>query len=121
MTTQAEQGLLPCPWCGAAAEWQKGEYGDGKEWKYLACSECECMQPYASRDSSDYEGDCIKVWNTRVSSPHAAASGTETLVDRVRTLEEALRNFVVYDGSPEALSLEEAIEIARKALGKPHA
>lgn len=52
--------LLPCPFCGHAAEWNKEKNGDGSDWHYIACSECEAMGPYFKTRQEQ-----IDKWNDR--------------------------------------------------------
>jgi Lar family restriction alleviation protein len=71
--------LKPCPFCGGSVEWNKGQYADGRDWHYLACSECEAM---GSCNSNQREGQILD-WNTRATDP-------DTVTIKRSELEEAL-------------------------------
>ena len=59
--------LLPCPFCGGEAEFSLGETGDGKEWHYIECTECEAMGPrvqYADHNIAIKDA-LAEAWNSR--------------------------------------------------------
>ena len=62
--TVGGDALKPCPFCGQPAEWEKGEYGDGYPWNYIACSSCEAMGPATPRDLWS-RSQAIAAWNRR--------------------------------------------------------
>jgi Lar family restriction alleviation protein len=59
--------LKPCPFCGGEAELSLGKTGDGKDWHYLECSECEAMGPrvqYAEHNIAIKDA-LAEAWNRR--------------------------------------------------------
>lgn len=74
---------------------------------------------------SPEEGIYLLAKHITANLPHAAASGTETLVDIVNQLvaladREALLQPTINWDAKESDELLELVEVARKALGKPH-
>lgn len=64
--------LKPCPFCGGEAEFSLGKTGDGDDWHYLECSECEAMGPrvkYADHNIAVKEA-LAEAWNTRGGESH---------------------------------------------------
>lgn len=56
--------LLPCPFCAGDAEWGNGQYGDGTQWSYITCSDCEAIGGSVSR--AEYtDAKAIAAWNRR--------------------------------------------------------
>lgn len=144
-TTAAGEGLLPCPFCGSKPRVELGKrgscqlHGEPFQAVLIRCAKHECPAKPSVADGDIFNGgerkarqEAIAAWNTR--SPHAAASGTETLVDRVavlmercRILEEALwlanDAQIAFDHGNDA-EYDRLFQLAhaarRKALGKPH-
>jgi Lar family restriction alleviation protein len=59
--------LKPCPFCGGEAEFSLGKTGDGADWHYLECGECEAMGPrikYADHNIAVKEA-LAEAWNNR--------------------------------------------------------
>lgn len=79
MTDGGDQALKPCPFCGQPAEWEKGEYEDGRPWNYIACSSCEAMGPDTARDMLSWP-QAIAAWNRRATEADLRAE-----VERLRS------------------------------------
>lgn len=59
--------LKPCPFCGGVAGFSLGKMGDGTDWHYVECIECEAAGPevkYADHNISVKEA-LVEAWNTR--------------------------------------------------------
>ena len=95
--------LPKCPFCDGTFEWNKGAYGNGFDWKYLACDTCEAMAPALTQDEFS-EQKAIDICSARAPLDPAAmlAAGyvptsdleklfTQSEIDGVRqqALEEA--------------------------------
>ena len=87
--TVGGDALKPCPFCGQPAEWEKGEYEDGRPWNYIACSSCEAMGPDTARDMLSWP-QAIAAWNRRATEADLRAE-----VERLR---EALIKINVGNG-----------------------
>lgn len=69
--TAPKDGLLPCPFCGGEADFSLGKTGDGKDWHYIECVECEAMGPrvhYASHNIAIKDA-LAQAWNRRAPLP----------------------------------------------------
>jgi len=96
--------LLPCPFCGHDAEWNKGQHGDGSDWHYIACTECEAMGGNSADQSR--EGS-IAAWNLRV-PPVEPCEVTDAMVA------EGLKNYS--EGGCMGLDEDERREVVRNIL-----
>ena len=59
--------LLPCPFCGAAAEWGDTPWNDGEGYGddgsgWVECTGCHVRVPYGCRD------EAVEAWNSRCDS-----------------------------------------------------
>ena len=66
--------LKPCPFCGGKANFSLGKAGEGEDWHYLECAECEAMGPrvqYAAHNIAIKEA-IASAWNTRTPTPDPA-------------------------------------------------
>ena len=64
--------MKPCPFCGGDVEFCIGKTGNGVDWHYLVCSECEAMGPsvnYADHNIAVKDALAEK-WNTRAGESH---------------------------------------------------
>lgn len=65
--TNPTPDLLPCPFCGGEADFSLGKTGEGEDWHYLECAECETMGPrvqYAAHNIAIKDA-LSSAWNTR--------------------------------------------------------
>ncbi|PZO78480.1 MAG: hypothetical protein DI629_12345 [Mesorhizobium amorphae] len=76
-TPEQAEALKPCPFCGSEPEWNLGKKGDGSEWRYIACSNCEAIGPHAHTRSIQ-----VADWNRRATSP-TPSSPDAGVVERI--------------------------------------
>jgi Lar family restriction alleviation protein len=111
--------LKPCPFCGGKAEFYLVQTGDGKDWHYLECAQCEAMGPRAKY--SDH-GIAIKnalavAWNTRA-TPATLRALSERLAETQADLnaERAVR--VIMKAALATARADALREAADICLGK---
>lgn len=86
-------GLKPCPFCEGEAEFSVGKYGDGRDWHYVECSQCEAMGPkvsYADHGIMLKEA-LTKAWNDRAApAPQPDTDEREALLSTAASLAAAI-------------------------------
>jgi hypothetical protein len=65
--------LKPCPFCGGKADFLIGSEGNGGEWHYVECIECQSSGPYVNyADHNIAIKDALSfAWDTRAIDPAA--------------------------------------------------
>lgn len=92
--------LLPCPFCGGKAAFSLGKAGEGEDWHYLECAECEAMGPrvqYAAHNIAIKDA-LSSAWNTRAPTPdrRAALAAIESVAEA-----QAMAPMIVRDAGHE--------------------
>jgi Lar family restriction alleviation protein len=74
--------LKACPFCNGEAEFSLGKTGDGSDWHYISCSDCEAMGPHVNYASHGIrlKETLGEAWNRR-----ALLDRLEAPADRVET------------------------------------
>ncbi len=96
--------LLPCPFCGEAAEEALGKHGDDSPWHYIECPRCgAATEP--------------EVWNTRI-DPRELASQVKVLREALENARRDLNGICPRSdtGSRRKRIIEEAIARVERAL-----
>ena len=115
--------LKPCPFCGGEAEFSLGKTGDGKDWHYVECSECEAMGPrvqYADHNI-DVKGALADTWNRRA---HGALAALPEVVAMIRAERERCAQIggdaavaILLRNEPDATPFKQ--QCARQGIANP--
>lgn len=74
VVSDAEQQLLPCPFCGQTDLVMSTPAGDGS-WQYVLCNECAARGPSIHLGQAAIRND----WNTRAAPSPSPAASADTL------------------------------------------
>lgn len=115
--------LLPCPFCGGHAEFSVGKYGDGRDWHYIECSQCEATAPkvsYADHGIRLKEA-LAEAWNARATLAAAPQPSARDALQAIADLPTG-RTEEVMEGQEQAYrAVERLFPTPPMILARPSA